>query len=127
MDEAVGRLRADPSSAALVADSYLGRDVAASARRFLASAEFNEVTRLLGPKLRDANVADIGAGTGIASYALRKSGASTVVAVEPDPSDEVGRGAIERLREETSTPIEILDGWGESLPLPDDSIDIVYS
>ena len=94
---------------------------------FCGSAEFAEVKRLLGPILHHAVVADIGAGTGIASYALHKSGASRVFAVEPDASDEVGRGAIERLREDTATPIEILDGWGEELPLPDDSIDVVYS
>lgn len=127
LDEAILWLRADRSSAGLVADSYLGRDVAASADRFLRSAEFGEVKRLLGPLLHHAVVADIGAGTGIASYALHKSGASKVFAVEPDASDEVGRGAIGRLREDTSAPIEILDGWGEALPLPNDSIDVVYS
>ena len=127
LDEAIIWLRADPSWADLVEDAYLGRDVAASADRFLRSAEFAEVKRRLGPILHHAVVADIGAGTGIASYALRKSGASRVFAVEPDASDEVGRGAIERLREDTATPIEILDGWGEELPLPDDSIDVVYS
>lgn len=127
VDEAILWLRADPSSVALVADAYLGRDVAASADRFLRSAEFAEVKRLLGPILHHAVVADIGAGAGIASYALHKSGASRVFAVEPDASDEVGRRAIERLREDTSASIEILDGWGEVLPLPDESIDVVYS
>ena len=127
MDEAILWLRANPSWADLVADAYLGRDVAASADRFLRSAEFAEVKRLLGPMLDHAVVADIGAGVGIASYALYKSGASRVLAVEPDASDEVGRGAIERLRAETSVPIEIVEGWGEALPLPDASIDVVYS
>ena len=127
LDAAILSLRADRSSATLVADAYLGRDVAASSERFLRSAEFAEVKRLLGPMLPGAVVADIGAGVGIASYALQTSGASRVYAVEPDASDEVGRGAMERLREATSTPIEILDGWGEALPLADDSIDVVYS
>ena len=127
LDEAILWLRADPSSAGLVADSYLGRDVAASADRFLRSAEFTEVKRLLGPILHYAVVADIGAGTGIASYALHKSGAARVFAVEPDASDEVGRGAIERLRGATATPIEILDGMGEELPPPNNSIDVVYA
>ncbi len=127
LDEAILWLRADPASASLVAASYLGRDVAESADRFLRSAEFTEVKLLLGPLLHNAVVADIGAGAGIASYALLKSGASRVFAVEPDASDEVGRGAIERLRENTGIPIEILDGWGEELPLVDGSIDIVYS
>lgn len=127
MDEAILWLRANPSWSELVADAYLGRDVAASADRFLHSAEFIEVRDILGSRLHSAVVADVGAGAGIASYALHRSGASRVIAVEPDPSDEVGRGAIGRLCEETSTKIEILDGWGEALPLPDDSIDVVYS
>ena len=127
MDEAILWLRANPSCSDLVADAYLARDVAANAARFLRSAEFAEVKGLLGPILHHAVVADIGAGAGIASYALHKSGARRVFAVEPDASDEVGRGAIERLREDTSTPIDILEGWGEALPLPDNSIDVVYS
>ena len=127
LDEAIRWLRIDPASAELVEDAYLGRDVAATAARFHRSAEFKEVEHLLGPTLRGATVVDVGAGTGIASYALLRSGASKVLAVEPDQSDEVGRGAIERLRAETSTPIEILDGWGEDLPLLDGSVDVVYS
>ncbi len=83
LDEAILWSRADPSSAALVTDSYLGRDVAASADRFLRSAEFAEVKRLLGSMLHHAVVADIGAGTGIASHALLSLGASRVLAVEP--------------------------------------------
>jgi SAM-dependent methyltransferase len=127
LDDAIRWLRADPSSAKLVADSYLGRDVADSAARFLHSAEFGEVVQLLGPSLAGAVVADIGAGVGIASYALSRSGAARVLAVEPDPSDEVGRGAIERLTAATSVPIEIVDGWGEALPIADASVDVVYS
>lgn len=127
LDEAILWLRADPQSADVVTDSYLGRDVFASADRFLRSAEFIEVARFLGPTLHGAAVADIGAGVGIASYALLMSGAARVVAVEPDASDEVGRGAIERLRLATSAQIEIVDGWGEALPLADASLDVVYS
>ena len=127
LDEAVRWLRADPASAELVADAYLGRDVVDSADRFLHSAEFAEVVRLLGPRLTGAVVADIGAGVGIASYALARSGAARVLAVEPDASDEVGRGAIERLIAATAVRIEIVDGWGEALPIADATVDVVYS
>jgi SAM-dependent methyltransferase len=127
LDDAIRWLRADQAWAQLVEDAYLGRDVVDSADRFLASAEFGEVVRLIGPSLAGAVVADIGAGVGIASYALARSGAGRVLAVEPDPSDEVGRGAIERLMAATSVPIEIVDGWGEALPIGDASVDIVYS
>ena len=122
-DDAIRRLRADPAYAALVRDAYLGRDVDDSCRRFLTSGEFTEVRRILGRRIEGANVLDVGAGTGISSAAFCAAGAARVVALEPDPSDEVGRGAMARLRERR---FETIDGVGESLPLPDASIDIVY-
>jgi SAM-dependent methyltransferase len=68
-------------------------------------------------------VLDLGAGTGIASLAIANAGAARVYALDPDPSPVVGRGAIARLEDER---IEILDGVGEEIPLPERSVDIVY-
>jgi 2-polyprenyl-3-methyl-5-hydroxy-6-metoxy-1,4-benzoquinol methylase len=123
-DEAVRRLRSDPACAGLVRDAYLGRDVADSARRFHESGEFAEVRRILGPRLLGATILDLGAGCGMASHAFAASGAARVVAVDPDPSDEVGRGAMARLA--GSAGFEIVDGFGEAIPLDDASVDIVY-
>ena len=96
VDAAVLQLRADPQMADLVRDSYLDRDVLAAGKRFVDSAEFAEVRQRLGDHWRNGIVVDLGAGTGIASYAFAQSGAQKVYAVEPDPSEEVGRGAIMR-------------------------------
>jgi SAM-dependent methyltransferase len=68
-------------------------------------------------------VLDLGAGTGIASLAIANAGAARVYALDPDPSPVVGRGAIARLADDR---IEVLDGLGEAIPLPDRSVDIVY-
>jgi SAM-dependent methyltransferase len=125
VDEAVRLLRTDPASSDLVRDAYLGRDVVDSARRFATSSEFAEVLRVLGPRLDCATVLDLGAGSGIASLALLGAGAQRVLAVEPDPSDEVGRGAIARL--DPDERIEIRDGFGEDIPADDASVDIVYA
>jgi SAM-dependent methyltransferase len=124
-DEAVRRLRADPQYAALIRDSYLEEDVRKSAERFRASAEFAEVKELLGRHIRASRILDLGAGTGIASYALARSGAKIVYALEPDPSNQIGRGAIARLG--MNLPIEVLDAFGEEIPLPDAEVDIVYA
>ena len=124
-DDAIRRLRTDPASAELVRDAYLGRDVGDSGRRFAESAEFQELRALLGQELTGACVLDVGAGTGIASLAFVSNGARRVIALEPDPSDEVGRGAISRL--DPDGRIELLDASGEEIPLPDQSVDIVYA
>jgi len=123
-EEAVLQLRRDPSCADLVRDAYLGRDVAESARRFSESGEFAEVRRILGRKLAGASVLDLGAGIGMASLAFAAAGVARVIAVDPDPSDEVGRGAMARLA--GNGEFEIVDGFGEAIPLDDASVDIVY-
>lgn len=125
VDEAVLQLRTDPYFAALVRDAYLDRDVLAAGNRFLESAEFAEVKTRLAGRWQNGVVVDLGAGTGIVSYAFARSGAQKVYAVEPDPSDEVGRGAMERLPQ--NLPIELIDAIGEGIPLPDASADIVYT
>lgn len=125
VDDAVRHLRNDPEQVELVRDAYLGRNVRESAERFTNSAEFQEVRRILGAKLEGAAVLDVGAGTGIASYAMLAFGARRVIALEPDPSDEVGRGAIKRL--DPDGRIEIVDGFGEEIPLDDAAVDVVYA
>jgi SAM-dependent methyltransferase len=122
IDEAVRQLRRDPDCADLVRDAYLGRDVADSQRRFAASAEFAAAIDLLGGSVRGRTVVDLGAGTGIAAAAFRAAGAGRVIAIEPDPSDEVGRGALIR----GGVDAEVIDSVGEDLSLASTSVDIVY-
>jgi len=119
---AVSCLRNDAQYADLIRDSYLDQDVHAAAERFLKSAEFEEVCLLLG-RIVGAEILDLGAGTGIASYAFARSGARTVYSLEPDDSD-VGRGAINKLV--NGMPIELLAAFGEAMPLRDQSVDMVY-
>jgi ubiquinone/menaquinone biosynthesis C-methylase UbiE len=125
VDQAVLQLRADPRMSNLVRDAYLDRDVISAGERFLNSAEFAEVRKLLACRWENATLVDLGAGTGIASYAFALSGARQVFAIEPDPSDEVGCGAISRLAHQL--PIVIISAFGEHLPLTENSVDIVYA
>ncbi|MGX1476549.1 UNVERIFIED_CONTAM: SAM-dependent methyltransferase [Streptomyces canus] len=80
-------------------------------------ALFDAVEELAGRPLAGARVADIGAGTGIATALLQARGAE-VVAVEP------GDGMAAQFRR-THPAIPILRGDGNDLPLLTDSIDFV--
>jgi len=115
----------DPKWADLIRDSYLDLDVFESAERFRSSAEFLQVARCIGAHLLQGRVLDLGAGNGIASWAFAKSGAKLVYALEPDPSNEIGRGAIQRLTAEL--PVRLIDAHGEQMPLPDEEVDVVYT
>lgn len=94
-DDAVRRLRRDIRLNQLVEDAYLDVDPRAAAKRFSSSAAFAEIAMHIGPScIRGATVLDVGAGRGIASWAYLSAGASSVISLEPDPSEVVGRGAI---------------------------------
>jgi SAM-dependent methyltransferase len=124
-EEAILQLRRDPKWAGLIRDSYLEPNVFESAERFLSSAEFLEVQRLIGTCLLQGRVLDLGAGNGIASWAFAESGAKLVYALEPDPSNEIGSGAIRRLTAEL--PVRLIDAYGEEIPLPEEEVDLVYT
>jgi ubiquinone/menaquinone biosynthesis C-methylase UbiE len=122
-DEAILELQRDPKWAQHVLDNYHDRDVLAAARRFAASAEFAEVAMLLGG-IRDRVILEVGAGSGIGSYAFAQSGARAVYAIEPDDSPLVGRRAMRTVIE--GLPVHLIGGIGEALPLPDACVDVAY-
>jgi SAM-dependent methyltransferase len=122
-EEAVNQLRSEAKWAQLVHDTYLDADIEAAADRFALSGEFAAVMELVGSRLRDAEVVDLGAGNGMARRAFAQNGAGHVFAIEPDPSPEIGRGAIRRIC--ADLPIESRHGFGEEIPLADASVDLV--
>jgi SAM-dependent methyltransferase len=130
-------LREQPDLQQLVRDCYFDDPLPNAAKRYYGGAEWQEVRKYLGratpaairvapPGPGSAGKAlDVGAGMGISSYALARDGWD-VVALEPDPSDIVGTGAIRSLFQAVNLPIKIEQTWGESLPFPDDTFKVVH-
>jgi SAM-dependent methyltransferase len=121
-EEAVEQLRRDPAQAELIRSCYYDDPLKAAAERFAAGEEWAAVRALLPAP---AKVLELGAGRGISSYAFAKAGWK-VTALEPDASDVVGAGAIRSLAQDAGVAIEVVENWGESLPFPGGTFDLVY-
>ena len=121
-ERAVQSLRDDPGSVELVRACFYDDPIASAAERFFESTEWRETMGLLPTPGR---ALEIGAGRGIASYALARCGWK-VTALEPDPSAIVGAAAIRELSMASGWPIEVIEQWGETLPFVDKSFDLVY-
>jgi SAM-dependent methyltransferase len=125
-EEAIEILRRDPAHRELIFHSYLTADLGENARRFHVSEEFAATLALLKAYAPHANaLLDIPGGNGIAAYAFAKAGFG-VTTVEPDPSPTVGRGAIAAVLQGAGLHANIVNSYGEDLPFPSGSFDIVY-
>lgn len=123
-EDAVRWLREQPGKEDIVRDAYYDDPLIEAADRFWRSNEWIAVRAILGSGPGDA--LDAGAGRGIASYALAMDG-FTVTALEPDPSDLVGAGAIRALADSTGLPIRVEQDLSESLPFADNSFDVIFA
>lgn len=122
-EAAVEWLKAQPDQVDLVRACFFDDPLIGAAQRYHASAEWAGVQELIG--IGPGRVLDVGAGRGMSSYALARDG-WTVTALEPDPSAVIGAGAIRELAAAADLTIEVVEEWGEALPFPDGSFDLVY-
>jgi SAM-dependent methyltransferase len=96
----------------------------AAAERYRGSGEWQAITQLL--RGRGGKALDVGAGRGIASYALARQGFE-VSSLEPDPSAIVGAAAIRALAAEAALPISVVEEFSERLPFADGAFDVVFA
>ncbi|NOJ43535.1 class I SAM-dependent methyltransferase [Bradyrhizobium australiense] len=123
-EDAVVWLRNQPDQRQLVLDAFYDDPLIDAAKRYFASGEWQAVSKFL--ENRTGKALDVGAGRGIASYALARSGFA-VTALEPDPSVVVGTAAIRGLATEAGLPIEVVEEFSERLPFADGTFDVVFA
>ena len=76
------------------------------------------------PDLAGKDVVELGCGTAYFGAWLKKAGAARVVGVDPTPAQlETAR----RCNEKFGLGLEFVEAFGEDVPLPDASFDIVFS
>ena len=124
-EDAVRWLREQPDRQDLVQAAYYDDPLPAAAERYWRSAEWQALKPLLGSARERA--LDVGAGRGIASYALAREGFARVMALEPDGSALVGAQAIRQLAVQAKLPIDFTQEFSERLPFDDNRFDLVFA
>ena len=122
--EAVNWLILQPDHKDPVKACYYDRPFQIAADRYWCSEEWQEIWTFLPSTT--GQVLDIGAGNGISSYVFAQDGWQ-VTPLEPDPSHIIGVGAIRQLAQNNDLAIEVVQEFGERLPFPDMSFNVVFA
>ncbi|HLZ87025.1 MAG TPA: class I SAM-dependent methyltransferase [Puia sp.] len=125
--ETIEYIRKEPEYSTLVQQAYFEEKLELNVERFRATNEFTETLRIireLAPLAKD--ILEIGAGNGVACINFALLGYN-VTAVEPDNSDTIGAGAIEKLiRQFRLENVSVHRQYAEEIDFKEKKFDIVY-
>lgn len=123
-EDAVSWLIDQPDQQELVQACYYDRPAVSAALRYWKSDEWQKLREYF-PDSKGCAL-DVGAGMGIASYAMARDGWKTT-ALEPDASALVGAEAIRNLARSENLDICVEQGQGEKLPFADLTFELVHA
>jgi SAM-dependent methyltransferase len=123
-ENAVDWLRRQQDQQDLVLACFFDDPLQEAAERYYAGPEWRAIQKILPSP--PGTALDLGAGRGIASFAFAKDGWG-VTALEPDPSNLIGAGAIRELAMGNALPITVVEDWSEALPFHNASFDVVHA
>ncbi len=126
-EETIVEIRKNPEFSNLVRDAYFDENLAANVERYRTSSEFIEIINLIkqyNPSTK--TIIDIGSGNGIAAVSFALAGYD-VLAIEPDPSNTIGAGAIRELKATYNLHnLEVKEVFAENLVKEHKEFDIVF-
>ena len=129
-EETIEYIRKDESYKDSVESAYLSPNLKSNVERYIQTEEFKATIEEIKALNANKNISilDIGAGNGISTIAFALEGYN-VTALEPDPSDTIGAGAIKILAKSYNlNNINVVECYAEDI-LEDkiNSFDIVFA